>query len=305
MRVVVLGASGMLGSMVVDVLSSDGAFEVVGTVRSTGLADACRERISGAEWRVFDAGEDDAALRRVLDGSDLVINAVGVTKPYIRDDHPAEVEAAINVNACFPFRLARESASVGARVLQIATDCVYSGSSGCYVESDAHDALDVYGKTKSLGEAALPHVHLLRCSIIGPEPKTYAFLLEWLRRQPRNATLTGFVDHLWNGVTTLTFARLCAAVARGAVTPRLQHIIPADDVTKADLLADIAQSYGRGDLHIERAPAPYPSDRRLRTDHPEALRELWAAAGYGAAPSVAQMVREVAAYRFRLSGLTQ
>ncbi len=59
-----------------------------------------------------------------------MVNAIGLTKPYIHDDEPAEVEVAIGVNAAFPFRLAREAAAVDAHVLQIATDCVYSGSAG-------------------------------------------------------------------------------------------------------------------------------------------------------------------------------
>ena len=67
---------------------------------------------------------------------------------------------------------------MGARVLQIATDCVYSGAQGAYVETDLHDALDVYGKTKSLGECQEPNVYHLRCSIIGPEPKDFKFLIE-------------------------------------------------------------------------------------------------------------------------------
>lgn len=304
-KVVVLGASGMLGSMVLDVLSSDGACEVAGTVRSGDLADACQAKVPDADWRVFDVREDDIGLRRALRGAEWVVNAIGLTKPYIHDNDPAEVEAAMRVNAAFPYRLAREAAAVGARVVQIATDCVYSGASGRYVESSAHDALDVYGKTKSLGESRLPNVNLLRCSIIGPEPRTHAFLLEWLRRQPKEATVSGYVDHFWNGVTTLTFARLCAAFACGAaVPPALQHIIPAGDVTKADLLEDIARAYGRDDIRIERMDAPSRVDRTLRTEHPDALRALWAATGYATPPSVAQMVAELAAYPCRLTRLS-
>jgi len=304
-RVVVLGASGMLGSMLLDVLSADGAWDIAGTVRSSELAAACRARIPDAEWRVFDVREDEASLRQSLRGADWVVNAIGLTKPHIHDDEPAEVEAAIGVNAAFPFRLAREAAAVDARVLQIVTDCVYSGSSGRYVESSPHDALDVYGKTKSLGEPRLPNVHLLRCSIIGPEPKTNAFLLEWLRGQPANARVSGYVDHLWNGVTTLTFARLCAGLVGGADVPAdLQHVIPAADVTKADLVADIARAYGRHDITIERVSAPSPVDRTLRTEHPDALGALWTAAGYTAPPSVPEMVAELATHPYRLAGLS-
>ena len=305
-KVVVLGASGMLGSMVVDVLASEERLEVRGTVRSEDLRAVCCARIPQADWTLFDAGSgDDAGLAHAVEAADWVVNAIGLTKPYIHDDDAAQVEAAIMINAAFPYRLAREAARSGARVVQIATDCVYSGMAGRYRESATHDALDAYGKTKSLGEANLPNVHLLRSSIIGPEPKTYAFLLEWLRRQPAGATVNGYLDHLWNGVTTLAFARICCAVVRGAVTlSSVQHVVPAGDVTKAELLKDIARAYGRGDIHIEPVQAPSSIDRTLRTEHSQELADLWAAAGYSATPSVAEMVAEVASYPFRLEGLS-
>jgi dTDP-4-dehydrorhamnose reductase len=302
--VVVLGASGMLGSMVTEVLASDDSLQVVGTVRTKALVAACRERLPGVEWRQFDADGSGRSLASALDGADWVVNAIGLTKPYVHDDDPLEVERAVRVNAVFPFALARAADATGAQVVQIATDCVYSGAAGAYTESAPHDALDVYGKTKSLGEAAVPGVHLLRCSIIGPEPKAPAFLLEWLRRQPEGATVTGFTDHLWNGVTTFAFARLCRGLVRGAVLRSgLQHVIPAGDVTKADLLRMIAGAYSRDDITVDSAPAPYPVDRTLRTEHREENAALWGAAGYEAPPSVAEMVAESAEYAPRLSEL--
>jgi dTDP-4-dehydrorhamnose reductase len=303
--VVVLGASGMLGSMVTDVLAGDGRLQVAGTVRTPALAAACRERLPQVEWREYEAAGDGPSLAAALDGADWVINAIGLTKPYVHDDDPAEVERAIKVNAAFPFALAKAADAIGAQVVQIATDCVYSGSAGAYVESSAHDALDVYGKTKSLGEAALPTVHLLRCSIIGPEPKSPTFLLEWLRRQPAGATVTGFVDHLWNGVTTYAFARLCLGIVSGGASAlRLQHVVPEGDVTKADLLVMIAKAYGRDDIDVVPAMASYPVDRTLRTKWADANAMLWAAAGYAGPPSVAEMVVEAAKRAPRLSGLT-
>src|SRR5436190_133310 len=83
------------------------------------------------------------------------------------DVRPSEVERAVDVNARLPHLLGELARGADARILQIATDCVYSGSRGEYVESDPHDALDVYGKTKSLGESFQETVHHLRCSIIG------------------------------------------------------------------------------------------------------------------------------------------
>lgn len=69
----------------------------------------------------------------------------------------------------FPHRLADAAARRGQRVIEIATNGVFSGRDAPYDEQSAHDPRDVYGKTKSLGERAASGVVRLRCSIIGPE----------------------------------------------------------------------------------------------------------------------------------------
>ncbi len=147
----------MLGSMVVDDLSRNANFKVSATVRNTALANKCKEKIAGVNWLIFDANAPDAEKAlKVIDGHEWVINAIGITKPLIHDDNALEVERAVRINSLFPHLLARKAAAVGARIIQIATDCVYSGRKGNYTESDEFDALDVYGKTKTLGEVFAP-----------------------------------------------------------------------------------------------------------------------------------------------------
>lgn len=301
-KVLILGGSGMLGSMVADYLSHDPDLEVTATARTQDLIDRLSAHIPGAAWRLFDAGSDDDTAD-ALAGQDYVINAIGVIKPLIHDDNAAEVERAIRINAYFPYRLAQWVDATGARVLQIATDCVYSGTKGDYVEDDAHDPLDVYGKTKSLGEVRAGHVHHLRCSIIGPEPafKPARSLLEWFLGQPENGKINGFTNHRWNGVTTLHYAKLC----RGIIThdidlPHVQHIIPAGQVTKYELVKSFAQEYRRADVSITPFEASVVIDRTLAT-HDDALnRTLWEAAGYAEPPTVPDMVAEMAQFAYRL-----
>jgi len=299
-RVIVLGGSGMLGSMVANVLSGDPGLEVTATVRAGAGGALCQRALPGLRWAVFEAGEEDGL--RILEGHDWVVNAIGITKPLIRDDNPLEVERAIRVNSLFPQRLAARARDCGARVLQIATDCVYSGHRGAYVEGDPHDALDVYGKTKSLGESVQPWVHNLRCSIIGREPKDFKFLVEWLLRQPPGAEVTGFTNHRWNGVTTYHFARLAQGIVNGGPElPNLQHLVPADELTKAQMLEAIAAAYQREDIRIRRAPAEKVIDRTLQTARPDVSSGLWRLAGYAAPPTVAEMIEEMAAHPNRLA----
>jgi dTDP-4-dehydrorhamnose reductase len=301
-NIVVLGGSGMLGSMVTDVLARDIGLSVAATVRSATLLEKCRERLPMVEWRLFDAATMDRnTLTKVISDATWIINAIGMTKPYIHDDNPKEIERAVRINALLPYELATTAAETGGRILQIATDCVYSGNGGRYVENDPHDPLDVYGKTKSLGEALLANMYCLRCSIVGPEPKAYVFLLEWFRRQPKNAQVNGYTNHQWNGVTTLHFAKLCFCIIRhGFDLPHVQHVIPSGMTSKAELLKCFARAYRREDITINPTEAKAIIDRVLATNNDTLNRQLWAAAGYAEPPSVPQMVAELAEFDYRM-----
>ncbi len=291
-RVIVLGGTGMLGSMVVDVLSRSADFSVTSTTREITAAENCRHAFPSVRWIGFDASVNDLSL---IDGHEWIVNCIGITKPLIHDDNAFEVERAVQVNSLYPQRLASKAKKSGGRVLQIATDCVYSGEKGRYVETDAHDALDVYGKTKSLGESVQPWVHNLRCSIIGPEPKDFKFLLEWFVRQPRDAQVNGFTNHRWNGVTTFHFARVIAGIIRNGVDlPNVQHLVPSGDVTKAEMLEAFAASYGRQDINIRHTVAEKVIDRTLASVRPDVSSELWRTAGYPTPLTVPEMIREMA-----------
>lgn len=298
-----LGGSGMLGSMVVDFLSRHRDISVTATVRSAALAALCGEKFPGVRWALFDGSAPGAAEQlEVLDGHEWVINAVGITKPLIHDDDADEVERAVWINSVLPYLIARRAGVNGSRVLQITTDCAYSGVKGGYSEEAAHDTLDTYGKTKSLGEVAASHVHNVRCSIIGPEPKDKKFLLEWFLSQPPGARVNGYRNHRWNGLTTLHFAKLChGIIARNMPMPRLQHVIPTGAVNKCQLLQCFGRSFGREDVSITPKEAPTSVDRTLVTVSPELNRAMWCAAGYGAPPSVPEMVSELADYPYRLA----
>ncbi len=302
--VALVGASGMLGSMILDVLSRDGELKVLATVRDPQVAATARSRFPGVEWRLLDVERDDAeAVRRAVAGASWVINAIGKTKPYIHDDNAAEVECALRVNAQFPFVLARAAEREGARVLQIATDCVFSGLAGHYVESSKHDALDVYGKSKSMGEVPLPNVMHLRCSIIGPEPKVFVMLLDWFRRQKQGAQLTGYSNHFWNGVTTYQYARLCQGIMRGDLfAAKVQHVVPQGAVSKADLLECFKTNYKRPDIGIAYKEVVPVVDRTLNTERQEQNGALWQAAGYRAIPTIPDMVAELARFDCRIEG---
>jgi dTDP-4-dehydrorhamnose reductase len=287
----------MLGAMVAAVVGQEPDLELRCTLhpRSKGHALALGQA-ADVQWLELDAATcHESDLSAALAGASYAINCIGVIKPYIHDDNAAEVERAIEVNARFPHRLARAAQETGCFVLQIATDCVYSGAKGLYREPDVHDALDVYGKTKSLGEVPSPVVAHLRCSIIGPEPKAHVSLLDWFLGQTRGASVNGFTNHQWNGVTTYHYGRLCAGILRQRLTPAgLQHVVPSGTISKYDLLKAFARAYARPDIVVTATEAKTVIDRTLSTIRPEGNLDLWNAAGYAVPPTVVEMVDEMA-----------
>lgn len=253
----ILGSTGMLGSMVA---------KTWGDAFTTVSRDAFDAETPTYQW--YKEG-------------DWVINCVGVIRPYCGD-----VARAIKVNALFPHTLPPKT-------IQIATDCVFSGKKGKYVESDPHDATDVYGKTKSLGEAM--HIKNLRCSVIGPEEKTHTSLLDWFLSQTE---ANGFTNHLWNGITTYHFSKICqGAIREGIELPTLQHVVPADKVTKAELLRIIAKAYKKK-IKVTDIEADEAIDRTLDTHNKAMNRRLWKAAGYEKPPTIEHMIEEMALLKF-------
>lgn len=304
-RVLVLGGSGMLGSAVVDWLARDNSLHVAATVRVQRYAERGRMLLPEVEWHLLDIEEClSANTHSLLHKYDWIINAIGLNKQLIHDDNPTEVERAIRVNALFPHWLARKAEESGARVLQVETDCVYSGREGGYAEDAPHDPLDVYGKTKSLGEVNSRKLFHLRCSVIGSELKNHVSLLDWFLRQPLNAKVTGFINHRWNGVTSLCFARICHGIIKNNLElPHLHHVVPADEMTKAEMLEEFAREYDRKDIGIKRGETAIAVDRTLRTKDEALNRRIWEVAGYRGPERISEMIKEMHAFNFRFASL--
>lgn len=280
-KVLILGANGMLGHACNQILSQSEGLEIHKTSRAN---------VNG--YIQFDAAIDSIAELISRTKPDWIVNCIGIIKPHIKEDQASSILTAIEINSEFPFALASAS---DARIIQIATDCVYSGSKGQYIETDVHDALDVYGKTKSLGEAPLKNIIHLRASIIGPELGRSTSLLEWFRNQPLNAEVNGFTDHLWNGVTTHHFAKLALGIiTNDFMDVTKTHIVPEGLIKKSDLLREFAKAYARQDIKINDVVSSIKIDRTLDTTNHELNKNIWRMAGYQEIPTVAQMVQEQA-----------
>jgi dTDP-4-dehydrorhamnose reductase len=275
-KVAILGIDGMLGSAVFKIFSQN-KFNVIGINRKT--------------LDVQYAAVND--IKAAIKGYDYIINCIGLIKPYIHDDNPFDVERAIEVNASFPHKLSH----CGIRTIQIATDCVYDGIKGNYIETDKHNALDVYGKTKSLGEVSSENFLNLRCSVIGREIKNKKSLFEWFINQPPNAEVNGYKNHYWNGTTTYAFAKICKGIIENDLWFHgLQHIVPANAMTKLGMLKLFADVFSRKDINIKEINAEESIDRTISTLHALTNKQLWEAAGYSQIPSIEYLIAEIRNY---------
>lgn len=246
-RVLVLGASGMLGNAVLRSFSESEEFTVIGTTRSTSAISNLPGNLQHLVVTGVDVDNNDSLIDAFVKYTpDVVINCVGLVKQLAAADDPL---TAIPINSLLPHRLAKLCQVGGARFIHISTDCVFSGFKGMYVESDVPDAQDLYGRSKLLGEVDYPNSVTLRTSIIGHELAGARSLVGWFLAQ--TGSIKGFNRAFFSGLPTVELAR----VIRDFVIPNsnirgLYHV-SAGRINKYDLLKLIASVYEKA---IEIAP---------------------------------------------------
>lgn len=241
MRVLILGATGMLGSAVFRLFNNDAAFEVMGTLRSPAALKNYPEQYKARLLPGVDVLDQDALIR-VLEvfRPDIVINCVGLIKQIAEANNPLTV---LPINAMLPHRLSRLCALAGARLIHVSTDCVFTGRKGGYVEDDVSDAEDLYGKSKFIGELNDDlHAITLRTSIIGHELGTNFSLVDWFLSQ--NVMVKGYAKAIFSGLPTIELAR----VMKDYVVPNsklygLYHV-SAEPIDKLSLLRYLSDIYG-------------------------------------------------------------
>lgn len=240
-RILILGASGMLGNAMLRLFAADSTHEVWGTVRSAAshkyFAPAIAERLLSG----VDVDDVDTLLRAFAEvRPEVVINCIGVVKQLAGADDPLLV---LPINTLLPHRLARMCAMVGARLIHVSTDCVFNGRKGGYRETDPIDAEDLYGRSKALGEVDYPHAVTLRTSIIGHEFGRPHGLVEWFLAQEGSAR--GFRRVVFSGLPTVALAGII--LDHVLPNPQLNGVyhVAAEAINKFDLLAIAAAAYGK------------------------------------------------------------
>ena len=284
MKVLVIGASGMIGSTMLRVLSEKMEWEVFGSVRNSEtklfFSPLIRERIiGGVEVEQLDNLVE--ILNQVI--PDVVINCAGLTK------HKPEAESpllSIPINTLMPHRLAGLCKLIGARLIHVSTDCVFSGEKGSYAEHDFADARDVYGKSKALGEVDYSHTITIRTSTIGHELQSKYGLLDWFLSQDESCK--GYARAVFSGLPTVVFAKVISDVVIPQPSLSGLYHIAAKPINKFDLLTLIAKVY-RKNINIVR-------DDRVSIDRSLNSTKFQLATGY-IAPDWTELIELMHAYK--------
>lgn len=230
MRILLTGRQGQVGWELERALAPLG--ELVATERaSLELADA-------------------DAIRRVVRQAkpDLIVNAAAYTAV---DRAESEPELAMRINGAAPGILAEEAKRLGALLLHYSTDYVFDGAKGApYLESDAPNPLNHYGRSKLAGERAIVasgarHLILRTSWVYGLRGKN--FLLTILARARSGAPLRVVDDQ--HG--TPNWCREIAAataqiVARHADAQGVYHMSAAGETIWHGFACAILQEAGIG-----------------------------------------------------------
>ena len=281
-KLVVLGCTGMIGHTLFRKISGDPRYQVIGTTRSLEGTSADFTPEMRRNIRTGVNLSDFSTIEHLLvrEAPDTVINCIGITKQQ-KDASPL---AFIETNTALPHRVAEVCARTGARMVQMSTDCVFSGSKGNYDESDVSDAVDLYGRTKFLGEVTQGHCLTIRTSLIGRELGSQLGLLEWFLGQ--KGETKGFTKAIFSGLTTNELAKVFIA-----------HILPDESLTglyhisslplsKFDLITLVARIFKK-EITI------HPSEE-LRIDRSLDGSKFASETGY-AAPPWTEMIEEMRA----------
>lgn len=245
-KILVLGASGMLGNSVFRVLSECDNYLTFGTVREFPpkkfYANELQEKII--------SGVDVSYLDKIMEvfiriKPDVIINCIGLVKQLKSSHDPL---ASIPINSLLPHQLANIAAIAGSRLIHMSTDCVFSGSKGMYKEVDFADSDDIYGRSKYLGEVDYQNAITLRTSIIGHEIQGAKSLIDWFLSQ--EGTVRGFRKAIFSGLPTVEMANLIRDYVIPNNSLRGVYHVSADPISKYDLLNLVAKIYGK-EIDIE------------------------------------------------------
>jgi dTDP-4-dehydrorhamnose reductase len=241
MRVLILGASGMLGFQLLKFASKISTMSVFGTVRNKASLFSNQKYINLNNIFELDDIQNYSGLNEIIRkiSPDVIINAIGIVK---QSDLAQNSIASIEVNSLLPHKLAKICQDNSAKFIHISTDCVFDGLKGNYKLTDISNANDLYGRSKFLGEVIYGNSITLRTSIIGHEISGHnRGLLDWFLQA--KSTVLGYNKAIFSGVTTFELARLIFENILPQVSVSGLFQVASYPINKFDLLNIIREKY--------------------------------------------------------------
>lgn len=285
-RVIILGSTGMLGSTMAQFFKFENL--IVTEINSTG-----RSVISQKAYQHDIMINETGHLKELIYNHDYVINCIGIVKQKIDFNDLNSKINLVKINSIFSLELIQLCQEMQIPLIQVGTDCVFSGNLGSYNESSKSDPNDLYGYSKTLGESKSDFLQTLRCSFIGKELAGKNGLMEWVLNQEKNSIIEGYKNHFWNGLTTLHVSKLISGIIKNNnFLPGTFHLVPHETISKLDLVSEIAKIFDRSDLVIKPTNSNTSVDRTLSTIKREFNEKVWLDAGYNRPPSINEMLKE-------------
>jgi dTDP-4-dehydrorhamnose reductase len=238
-KILIFGATGMLGHKLMQVLSKK--FSTNGTVRADASAFSHHPVFAGMNIKGNVHADDLNTIHNAIQQSkpDVIVNCIGIVKQLRAAQDPLQ---SIKINALFPHQLAKICQEKKIRFIHMSTDCVFSGNKGYYTEDDPSDADDLYGKTKYLGEVDYPGCLTIRTSIIGRELDTTHGLIEWFMSQ-KGKKVSGYKKAVFSGLTTIALSEIISQIISDYPGLRGVNQIASEPISKFDLLNLVKDTY--------------------------------------------------------------
>ena len=244
-RILILGATGMLGHTLMIHLSKNKKIEVFGTVKKFELIKMYKKfnyKLIKLDASNFSNLEKN--IERIK--PDYIINCVGIIKQKITDSMKNKIYL---INSVLPNFLNFLSLKNNFNLIHISTDCVFNVKSGNSDEKKKPNALDIYGLSKFKGEVFSANTLTLRTSIIGHELGTRHSFLEWFLNS--NGSVQGYKKAFFSGLTTLELSKFIEKILFKKFEGGLFNL-GGDKISKFALLFKIKEIYGK-DISIYSA----------------------------------------------------
>lgn len=249
MKILVMGASGMLGHLLYKELKKN--HQTWGTVRDKKWHP---DLLDG--YDVYDLPKIEKLINEIK--PDYVINCIGIIKQLKASEDKI---IAIEINSLWPHKLAAICERKNTKMIHFSTDCVFAGTKGNYLESDFADARDTYGLTKFMGEVDYPHTLTLRTSIIGHELNSKLSLVDWFLSQKDECK--GFTKAIFSGFPTIVMAQFLEKYILNNFISGIYNF-SSEPINKYDLLKLVAEEYKK-DIKINPS-VELVIDRSLNSD---------------------------------------